>query len=86
MDELFEPDYGVDNSPIDSTQITTTILYYSEEELEEFKKLAKKAMRQKLGIQQAQEKGNISDIVLNILREKYGEDIQAPASNESAGC
>ena len=35
---LFEDDWGVDNSPVDNTEITTTILYFSTKELKEFKK------------------------------------------------
>ena len=39
--ELFIDDWGIDDSKPDDTEITTTILYFSKEELSEFKKLCK---------------------------------------------
>lgn len=68
---LFEPDWGVDNSPIDQTEITTTILYFSKEELKEFKALCKTAMKREYPLQ-FQKEGNLSDLLLKILREQYG--------------
>ena len=35
--KLFEDDWGLDNSPIDNTEITTTMLYFSTDELKTFK-------------------------------------------------
>ena len=35
--KLFEDNWGIDNSPLDETEITTTILYFSKEELKQFK-------------------------------------------------
>lgn len=69
--KLFADEWGVDNSPIDNTEITTTLLYFSAEELKEFKALCKKAIKKEFGIQY-QLKGNLSDLLLIILREKYG--------------
>ena len=46
---LFEDDWGVDKSPIESVEITTTILYFSVPELKEFKALCKKGIRETLG-------------------------------------
>lgn len=69
--KLFEDDWGVDNSPIDNTEITTTLLYFSTEELKEFKVLCKKGIRKEFN-EQYQVKGNLSDLLLIILREKYG--------------
>lgn len=74
MIKLFEDDWGVDNSPIDNTEITTTILYFSEEELKLFKKLCKKGI-QELYKQEYQQKGNLSDFLLHTLKQSYGEDI-----------
>ena len=74
MIKLFEDDWGVDNSPIDNTEITTTILYFSEEELKLFKKLCKKGIH-KLYKQEYQQKGNLSDFLLHTLKQSYGEDI-----------
>lgn len=69
--QLFEQDWGVDNSPLDDTQITTTLLYFSKDELKEFKKLCKTGMKLKFG-DDYQTKGNISDFLLKVLRENYG--------------
>lgn len=69
--KLFADEWGVDNSPIDNTEITTTILYFSTEELKEFKALCKKGIKKEFG-SQYQLKGNLSDLLLIILREKYG--------------
>lgn len=70
--KLFEDDFGVDESPEDKTQITTTLLYFSEEELKQFKRMAKQAMRILYGAQ-ATEKGNLSDTLLAVLN-KFIED------------
>jgi len=69
--KLFDDDWGVDNSPIDNTEITTTLLYFSTEELKEFKKLCKKGIKAEFG-NDYQNKGNLSDLLLIILNEKYG--------------
>ena len=74
MIKLFEDDWGVDNSPIDNTEITTTILYSSEQELKLFKKLCKKGI-QELYKQEYQQKGNLGDFLLHTLKQSYGEDI-----------
>lgn len=63
---LFEDDWGVDNSPTDNTEITTTMLYFSTEELKQFKRLCKLAMKQEYG-DQVFEKGNLSNLLLLIL-------------------
>lgn len=67
---LFEDDWGVDNSPIDDTEITTTILYFSTQELKEFKKLCKAGIKKEFN-QTAQQKGNLSDFLLLILKRHY---------------
>jgi hypothetical protein len=69
--KLFEDDWGVNDSPIDNTEITTTLLYFSAEELKEFKALCKKGIRFEFK-DEYQTKGNLSDLLLIILREKYG--------------
>jgi hypothetical protein len=74
MIKLFEDDWGVDNSPTDNTEITTTILYFSEEELKLFKRLCKKGI-QILYKEEYQQKGNLSDFLLHTLKENYGKDI-----------
>jgi hypothetical protein len=69
--KLFEDDWGVNDSPIDNTEITTTILYFSKEELKEFKSLCKEGMKKEFG-EEYQTKGNISDFLLIILKQRYG--------------
>jgi len=69
--QLFETDWGVDNSEVDNTEITTTILYFSKEELAQFKKLCKVGIKNEFGVEY-QQKGNLSDFLLKILNEKYG--------------
>ena len=68
--QLFEAEWGVDNSAPDNTEITTTILYFSKEELAQFKKLCKVGIKKEFGVEY-QEKGNLSDLLLKILNEKY---------------
>jgi len=74
--KLFEDDWGKDNSPIDNTEITTTILYFSKEELKQFKTLCKEGMKVEFG-KVFQEKGNLSDLLLKVLNDKYGTNTQA---------
>lgn len=69
--KLFDDDWGVDNSPIDNTEITTTLLYFSTDELKTFKALCKKGIKQEFG-NEYQTKGNLSDLLLIILKQKYG--------------
>jgi len=70
--KLFEDNWGVDNSPIEDVEITTTILYFSRQELKEFKKLCKKGIKQEFG-EEYQQKGNLSDLLLKILRKEYND-------------
>tara|TARA_R110000744_G_scaffold226_1_gene846 strand:+ start:377 stop:592 length:216 start_codon:yes stop_codon:yes gene_type:complete len=70
--KLFEDDWGVDNSPIENVEITTTMLYFSRQELKEFKTLCKKGIKKEFG-QEYQQKGNLSDLLLKILKEKYND-------------
>lgn len=73
--ELFAPEWGVDQSPTDQTEITTTILYFSKEELREFKTLCREGIKKEFG-EEFQQRGNLSDLLLKLLREKYG-NVQA---------
>jgi len=70
--KLFEDDWGIDNSPIENVEITTTILYFSRQELKEFKTLCKKGIKKEFG-QEYQQKGNLSDLLLKVLKEKYND-------------
>lgn len=71
--KLFEDEWGVDNSPIDNTEITTTILYFSTDELKQFKTLCKAGIKKEFS-QDFQQKGNLSDFLLLILKREYGND------------
>jgi len=73
METLFGNDWGQDESQVDDTQITTTLLYYSIDELKEFKALCKKGLK-KEHPEEYQEKGNIPDLLLKVLRQKYGNN------------
>lgn len=68
---LFELEIPQNNEPVQDVDITTTILYYSTVELKEFRKLCKEGIKSMYG-EQAVTKGNMADLILNLLREKYG--------------
>lgn len=70
--KLFDDNWGVDNSPIEDVEITTTILYFSRTELKEFKRLCKKGIKQEFG-EEYQQKGNLSDLLLKILKQNYND-------------
>lgn len=68
--KLFEDEWGVDESPIEEVEITTTLLYFSKAELKEFKALCKKGI--KIEFQEDyQQKGNLSDLLLKLLKQRY---------------
>lgn len=69
--QLFEQDWGVDNSPLDETQITTTLLYFDKDELKQFKRLCKKGMKAEFG-NDYQQKANLTDFLLILLNKNYG--------------
>jgi len=71
---LFDFDYGISNEPIEEIEITTTMLYFSKQELKEFKLLCKTGIKKEYN-QDFQQKGNLSDFLLKVLSEKYGQDI-----------
>lgn len=70
--KLFEDDWGVDNSPIENVEITTTMLYFSRQELKQFKTLCKKGIKKEFG-QEYQQKGNLSDLLLKLLKQNYDD-------------
>lgn len=71
--KLFEDDWGVDQSPIDNTEITTTILYFSTDELREFKSLCRTGIKKEFA-EDFQQKGNLSNFLLLILNKHYGNN------------
>lgn len=78
MGTLFDEEFPVDNSPIEDVRITTTLLYYSEQELKEFKKLCKAGMKKEYG-DKATTDGNISDYLLTLLRKENGSTETIPS-------
>lgn len=78
--ELFEFDYGEASKQIDETDITTTLLYFSTPELREFKKLSKAGIKEHFG-EDYLTKGNLSDLLLHVLREKYGTPTAGSENN-----
>jgi hypothetical protein len=67
--DMFEPEYGIDDSPKDDTRIIQIILYFDEPEITEFKELAKIAMRAEFTDYTS--KANLSDLFLFILKKHY---------------
>ena len=63
--------YGVDESAIDNTEISTTLLYYSKEEMAEFKRLCKAGMKKEFP--ETFQDSNISDLILTLLKKNYAE-------------
>ena len=70
--KLFDDNWGIDQSPIEDVEITTTILYFSRQELKEFKRLCKKGIQKEFG-EQYQQKGNLSDLLLKVLKQNYDD-------------
>lgn len=70
---LFEDEIQAKQTERDDTNITTTLLYFSDEELLRFKKLCKAGMIKEYG-EERFGKGNISDLLLTALNQLYGTD------------
>ena len=51
-------------------------MYFSKEELIQFKKLCKEGMKKEFG-KDFQEKGNLSDLLLTILNRNYGTSTES---------
>ena len=64
----FEDFMDKDNSSLDDTQITTTLLYYSQDELKEFKQLSKELIKKYYG--EEYKDGNVSDLILKVFRNE----------------
>lgn len=72
--KLFEDEWGEDNSPIYDPEITQVIFYFSAENAKEFKKNAKELMKEYFP--DYINDGNLSDLLLTLVKEKY-ENIQS---------
>tara|TARA_E500000178_G_scaffold339416_1_gene380855 strand:- start:71 stop:295 length:225 start_codon:yes stop_codon:yes gene_type:complete len=70
--KLFEYQFPKNNDPIDDTEITNALLYFTKANREVFKKLCKKGMEVEYTKEQLKE-ANISDFILYILKKNYGE-------------
>lgn len=71
MGTLFDTEIPKNTDPIQDVDITTTILYMSSVELKEFKRLAKESIK-RLWAQEFQQKGNLTDLILYLLRKDNG--------------
>lgn len=82
--QLFDDEWGENNDPIEDVDITTTILYFSVEQLAEFKKLARNGIKKMFG-QEFQQKGNLADFILELCRiYSTGEIVTGNAWKEPA--
>jgi len=68
LDDILQPDYGVDASPLDMTRVNQVILYFNDEDTKELKKTAKELMK-KYWPSDYQEKANLSDLILKLVRD-----------------
>ncbi len=67
---LFEDEefFQKDKSPVDNTQITTTLLYYSKDELKELKSLGKELLKKNFPNNYTE--SNLSDLILKLFRDE----------------
>lgn len=65
--DLFDVEIPKKESVIQDVDITTTILYMSTKELKEFKDLAKEGIKKLFG-EEFQQKGNLTDYLLTLMR------------------
>lgn len=65
---LFDDDIPKNESPLQDVNITTMLLYMSEEENKEFKALCKEGIK-KLFPDDYREKGNLTDYLLHLIRK-----------------
>jgi hypothetical protein len=69
--DLLSPDYGVNDGPEDVTDVNQFILYFNDEEIAEFRRLLKEAMKREYPGDF--KKANASDTLLIVLK-KYHEN------------
>lgn len=72
--KLFDNEWGEDNSKISDPEITQVIFYFSAENAREFKKKSKELMKEYFP--DYIKDGNLSDLLLTLVKEKY-ENIQS---------
>ena len=81
--KLFEDDWGEDNSPIEDPEITQVIFYFSAENAKEFKKKSKELM--KIYFPDYIKDGNLTDLLLILVKQKYEEIRTQKTTNASTG-
>ena len=69
--KLFEYEFPKNNEPVDNTEITNALLYFTHANRDEFKRLCKKGMEVEYEKDQLKT-ANISDFILYILKKHYG--------------
>ena len=69
--KLFEYEFPKNNEPVDDTEITNALLYFTHANRDEFKRLCKKGMEVEYEKDQLKT-ANISDFILYILKKHYG--------------
>lgn len=79
---LFDEEYGVNNAPEDSTQITQVIIYLDAPDAILFKKLCKEGMKVEYPGNYIEE-GNMSKLLFKIVKEKY-ENLLPKTTDEAA--
>lgn len=85
FNDLINENYGEDQSPIEDTNIVLVSLYFSDTEIQEFKYLCKEAMKKEWPTDYV-EKGNISDLLITMLRKYYGsKNITPETSHDGHG-
>lgn len=66
------PEHKQGNKEVDNTQISTSLLlFHSQEEQQEFKRLVKKGMMLEHPLNYKEQ--NLSDFIFNLLRKHYGD-------------
>tara|TARA_R110001632_G_scaffold103772_1_gene212558 strand:- start:1012 stop:1239 length:228 start_codon:yes stop_codon:yes gene_type:complete len=64
----FDEFHTKDENPVDKTQITTTLLYYSQDELKELKALGKTLLKKHYPENYME--SNLSDLILKLFRDE----------------
>ncbi len=80
---LFDQEYEQDNSPIDNTDIVQILLYFDQFEAKDFKFYCKELMKKEWP-EDFIDKGNLSDLLIKILKREYEKNCLTPKDDGSA--